>query len=279
MDIFIYVSLLVAALCHAGWNVVLKSADDKIHSMALIGGFTSLVSLCFLPFTSILPFEIYIFMFVSFAVHFVYKLCLIEAYKIGDFAQIYPIARGTAPLVILVMAFIFLGETVSFLSLGFIVILVFGVCLASYSGDNIRLEKKAIGFALATAFFIACYSVIDGIAVRYSGDVFSYVIWLMFFDGVIFFLFSYYRCGSSIISPLVRQWRSGVIGGVLILLAYGIALWAMTKVSLALVASIRETSILFAIFLAWFCVKERISKYQILSVLLILVGVIGIKFA
>ena len=279
MDIFIYVSLLVAAMSHAGWNAVVKSGTSKLHGMALVGVFTSLVSMCFLPFANILAWDVYLWIGFSLLVHFAYKLCLTEAYKIGDFAQIYPIARGSAPLMVLLGAFFILGERISLLATGFIIILVLGVCLASYSGSgSFQVQRKAVLLALATAFFIACYTVIDGIGVRNSGDIFSYIIWLMVLDGALFSLYAYRKSGNELFIHLRYYWKSGVMGGSLSLLAYGIALWAITQVPMALVAGLRETSILFAIFLAWLFVKEKINRYQILAGALIVCGVIGIKF-
>ncbi len=279
MDIFIYASLLVAAASHAGWNAVVKSGKSKLHGMALVGVFTSMVSICFLPFANILPWEVYLWIGFSLFVHFAYKLCLTEAYNVGDFAQIYPIARGSAPLMVLLGAYFILGERISLLATGFIIILVLGVCLASYSGSgSLQLQRRAVLLALATAFFIACYTVIDGIGVRNSGDTFSYVVWLMSLDGLLFTLFAYKRSGKELYPYLKKHWKSGVVGGSLSLIAYGIALWAITKTPMALVAGLRETSILFAIFLAWLFVKEKINRYQILAGGLIVCGVIGIKF-
>ena len=271
-------ALLLAAVSHAGWNALVKKGSDKLHSMVVIAFGTSVIAAVFLPFVNTPSPVVYGWIALSLFIHFFYKLCLMQAYKFGDFAQIYPIARGSIPLLVLIAAFIFIGERVGLPTVGFIIILATGVCLASFKGGaSPAINKSAIGFALLTAFFSASYTLVDGVAVRLNQDAFSYVIWLLTLDGLILLGFAYWREGSKILLPLKTNWRIGIIGGVLSLTAYGITLWAMTQIPLALVSGLRETSILFAMLIAWLFVKERMNCYRIIAALLIVIGAIGIK--
>jgi drug/metabolite transporter (DMT)-like permease len=180
--------------------------------------------------------------------HCGYYLGLSAAYRSGDMGQVYPIARGTAPLMTAVGGALLVGENFSLLGWAGILALVSGVFLLSMRGgaELAHLNRRAVAFALMTAVTISGYSLVDGIGARTAGNAHSYAVWLFVIDGAFITGFALVMRGTAAIPAMAVYWKSGLVGGVLSLVAYWIVIWAMTVAPIAMVAALRETSVLFA---------------------------------
>jgi drug/metabolite transporter (DMT)-like permease len=204
---------------------------------------------------------------------------LIESYRTGDLGQVYPIARGSAPLMTAAATTVFIGEKLSLIGWTGILSLVAGVLLLSARGGRelAEVDRRAVGFALFTALTICAYSVVDGIGARLSANPNAYSLWLFIGIAVVMLPYAIYRDGPEVIPAMQRFWRRGLAGGALQLLSYGIAIWAMTLAPIAIVATLRETSVLFGAVIAVVVLKEPLRAARIVAACLIVCGLILIR--
>jgi drug/metabolite transporter (DMT)-like permease len=280
LENIVFLAVLSAALCHAGWNALIKTVGlDPLSSTTLICLGSAIVSLALLPFVGNPAWAAWPWLLASTFIHLVYFAALIEAYRAGDLGQVYPIARGSAPLMTAAATTVFVGEPLSAIAWTGILVLVAGVFLLSAKGgrDLAKIDRKAVGFALITAASICAYSVTDGIGARLSGNSSGYVLWLFVLTAVLMVPYALYRDGPDVIPAMRTYWRRGFAGGALQVLSYGTVLWAMTLAPIAIVATLRETSVLFGAIIAVVVLKEPLRAVRIAAALLILCGLVLIR--
>lgn len=279
MENFVFLAVLFAAACHAGWNALIKGGLDPLSSTTLISLGSGLVSLALLPFVGMPAPAAWPWLIASVIIHLFYFGALIESYRTGDLSQVYPIARGSAPLMTATVATIFVGEHLSLLGWAGILALVAGVFLLSARGgrDLGHFDRRAVGFALFTAVTICGYSVVDGIGARLSGNPNAYSLWLFFGIGVVMLPYGLARGGPAVLPAMRAYWRRGFIGGAMQVLSYGIAIWAMTLAPIAVVSSLRETSVLFGALIAVVVLKEPLRAVRVAAALMIVCGLILIR--
>jgi len=279
LETFVFLAVLFAALCHAGWNALIKVGLDPLSTTTLIAIGSALVALVALPFTGNPAGAAWPWLAVSVVIHFFYFAALIESYRTGDLGQVYPIARGTAPLMTAAAATVFVAEPLGSMGWAGIVTLAAGVVLLSARGgrDLATIDRRAVGFALLTALTICAYSVVDGIGARMSRNPGSYVLWLLLGNAALLVPYGLWRGGRDVITAIRHFWLRGLIGGTLQTLSYGIALWAMTLAPIAIVASLRETSVLFGAGIAVVVLKEPLRTVRIVAAMMIVGGLVLIR--
>src|SRR5215211_2825039 len=217
MDPFVFAAVLFAAACHAGWNAAAKKALDPLAATVLISVGGALVSLPLVPFVGAPAAAAWPWVAASVAIHLFYFAALIESYRAGDMGQVYPIARGSAPLMTAVVTTALVGERLGLAGWGGIILLVAGVMLLSLRGgrDLTRLDRKAVGFALFTAVTICAYSVVDGVGARHAGSANAYSLALFVGIGPVMVIYALAWRGREVIPALRRHWRLGLAGGTL----------------------------------------------------------------
>jgi drug/metabolite transporter (DMT)-like permease len=274
MDSLVFAAVLFAAACHAGWNASIKRGLDPLASTVAISLGAALVSLFALPVVGLPAPEAWPWMLASIAVHLVYFAALIESYRTGDMGQVYPIARGSAPLMTATVTTFFIDERLGLIGWLGIVLLAAGVLLLSLRGgrDLAKLNSRAVGFALFTAVTICAYSVVDGVGARLAGSAHAYSAALFIGIGPVMALYALARSGIRALGDSGRLWVSGLAGGALQLGSYGIAIWAMTLAPIAIVAALRETSVLFGALIAVVVLKEPLRAGRMAAALLIVCG-------
>jgi len=256
MEAHVFFAVLFGAACHAGWNAFLKVKLEPFSAIALIAIMSALVVLPVVPFLGVPVREAWPWIAASVAFHLGYFIALTEAYRIGDMGQVYPIARGSAPLMTALVSTLVVGEAIGLRGWLGVVILTAGVFLLSLRGGrNVHFEKRAVLFALATAVTICGYSVVDGIGARTAQNAHVYTVWLFLADGLLLLLLVLWRRGRPVIADYAGFWKIGLIGGALSLAAYWIAIWAMTVAPIALVAALRETSAIGATVIAQIAIQ------------------------
>ena len=269
-------AVLFGALLHASWNALVKSSSDKDLDMAvihLIGSFLGipLVALAGWPVAAAWP-----YIAASVVVHIGYYLALTGAYRHGELGLTYPLMRGVAPLLVALSATFTLGETLSPLAWAGVLGISCGVLVLGLNAHALTVPK-AVGFALANAVIIAIYTVIDGLGVRASGNAMQYVATLFLLDGWPFALLMFATRGRAVGRYARHRWPVATLGACASLGSYGIALWAMTRAPVATVAALRETSVLFAVLLgAWF-LKEAFTPRRVLGTCVIVAGVMALR--
>ena len=283
MDSFVFAAVLVAAACHAGWNASIKRTLDPLATTVLIAVGAGLVALPGIAWSGLPAPASWPWLIASIIIHIFYFAGLIESYRTGDLGQVYPIARGAAPLMTASMTTAFLGEHLGVAGWSGIVLLALGVLLLSLRGgrDLAKLDRTAVGFALFTAVSICAYSVVDGIGVRAAGPGRASAYSLVLFVGIAptVVLYALMRRGTAVLPAMVPYWKIGLGGGALAVISYSIALWAMTVAPIAIVAALRETSVLFGAVIAVMFLGEPLRAARIVAALLIVAGLVLLRMA
>jgi drug/metabolite transporter (DMT)-like permease len=279
MENLVFLAVLFAALCHAGWNALVKIGLDPLSTTTLIAVGSGLFALACLPFAGTPAAASWPWIAASVVIHLFYFAALSESYRTGDLGQVYPIARGAAPLMTAGAATVFVGEKLSAIDWIGIVVLVAGVVLLSARGgrDLTRIDRRAVGFALATALIIWIYSVVDGIGARLSLNPAAYTAWMFIGNAVLLVPYALVRGGRAVLPVMLHYWPRGILGGAMQALSYGTVLWAMTLAPIAVVATLRETSVLFGALIAVVILKEPLRAVRIVAALLILAGLVLIR--
>ena len=274
MTIWVLAAVLGAAFLHALWNALIKFGTSKLTSMLILtlvqGGMGLLIALT-RPFPD--P-QVWLWLLASGVFHAAYKLFLAFAYEQGDLSRVYPIARGAAPMLVLVISALLLPDVIATWEYIGILVLGLGILLMARgvfsSGESRRLVPLALGSAMATAG----YSLVDGLGARASGDAVAYVGWLFTLDAMFFTPVCIALRGKSVLRASGKVWAIGSLAATASYGAYAIAVWAMTVAPIALVAALRETSILFAVLIGWLVFGERMDKQKAVAAALIVAGVI-----
>ena len=279
MTLGVFLAVLAAAAMHAAWNALVKVHLDRFLSITLMTLGMGAASLLALPFVAFPSAEVWPFIAASVFFHMGYRTFLIAAYRAGDFAQTYPLARGTAPLLSAIGGIFVVSEVPAPVTILGIVLLCAGTLVMSFRGGG-HLEKlnlRAVGFALATSVFIASYTLSDGSGARLAATASSYAAWLFICDAAWALVLCLIFRGPKALPVLARSWKTGVTTGVLSGAAYWIVMWAMTKAPIASVAALRESSILFAMLISVVVLHERITAWRAVAVFLIIAGVVGLR--
>ena len=284
--------VLTAAFLHASWNAILKFIPDKMAAsllMTVSSGVLAGIGCFFLPVPDRASWAL---LLVSAALHVGYFLMLVKTFEIGDFNQVYPLARGLSPVVVAVFATL-LGDPMSrHQTLGIAVVCGGLATLVFSAGRPKRAQGKALFWAAMTGLSIATYTVTDGVAVRHSGTAAGYTAWMMLAEGLMMsaaFATILARRGAAdgdragLQATLRALGRNdvarGVVAGALSLLAYGLVLWAQTRGALAAVSALRETSVIFGAALGSVFLREPFGRYRILAAVTIAGGILILEAA
>lgn len=274
MTLAVFLAVLLAALLHAGWNAVIKTGTSKVTGMLILtlvqGGF----GLAVVQFHDWPPAHVWPWLIASGLFHSAYKLFLAFAYEQGDLSRAYPIARGAAPMIVTVISALFLIDVIAAGEYLAIFILGLGIALmargAVLNGESRRLVPLALGSAAMTAG----YSLVDGLGARAWGQAVPYVAWLFVLDAVLFAPILTALRGRGVWRAGARDWAVGSVAAAASYGAYAIAVWAMTVAPIALVAALRETSILFAVLIGWLVMGDRMDRVKAVASGLIVGGVV-----
>jgi drug/metabolite transporter (DMT)-like permease len=275
MEISLPVTLAVlgAALLHASWNVLVKSGADKeleTVNIAIGSGLVALLAAFFLPPPARASWP---WVAGSAVVHILYFVFLAGAYRWGELSYTYPVMRGGGPMIVAVVGALALGEVLPPGATVGIVLICAGI-LAFASGKH---DRRATAFALANAVVIATYTLVDGQGARLSGAPVSYTLWFFVANGVVIAIYGWLRRGSAVGTYFRATWKRAVLGGSCAVAAYGIALWAMTRAPIAVVAVLRETSVIFAAVIAAFVLHEKFTRRRLAATGAVMLGLIALK--
>jgi drug/metabolite transporter (DMT)-like permease len=281
MESFVFAAVLFGAACHASWNAVIKVGLDPFLTTILVAVAAGLVALPFVPFVGLPVAAAWPWVIASILIHLAYFIGLIGAYRSGDMGQVYPLARGSAPLMTAILSAVLIGEWLSPAGWIGVVVLVAGVFLLSARGGRelVHLNRRAVGFALFTAVTICAYSLVDGIGARVSGNAHAYSVALFVGNAVIMAAYGLALRGGGVVADMLRYWQRGLAGGALQLASYWIAIWAMTLAPIAIVAALRETSVLFGALIAVVVLKEPLRPVRIVAAVAIMIGLALIRLS
>jgi len=278
MDPFVFFIVLFSAVLHALWNSMASKYKNKNVSIpAIVYGHVPacIIAVIVLPLPSVdsIPYII-----LSAIIHQGYQNFLLVAYQTGKFTTVYPVARGFGPLVATLISIFILGVYLKIYTLISILLISTGIMLIGLFSKSVIKNYKILYTSLATGIFIGIYSIVDGYGARASGSAVSYMSWVFILSALIFPIVLRIRNQKNILKKTLTEGKFIFwVGGFLSYLAYMITVWAFTKAPIPIVSALRESSILIAIFIGYFYLKEKINFYKVISILLIFSGVIGLK--
>ena len=278
MDNTVFLFVLFSAVLHAVWNSMASKYKNKNVSIpAIVYGHVPacIVAIIILPMPSV---ESFPYIILSALIHQGYQNFLLTAYQTGKFTTVYPVARGFGPLVATVISIIFLGVYLKVFTLLSILLISTGVIFIGLFSKSVLKNYKILYTSLTTGVFIGIYSVVDGYGARISMSAISYMSWVFIFSALFFPIVLKFRKQKNILKKTLNEGKVIFwVGGFFSYVAYVITVWAFTKAPIPMVSALRESSIIFAIFIGYFYLKEKISLYKIVSILLIFAGVLGLK--
>ena len=273
---FIFILILVSALCHAVWSAIIKSSKNPLSLM----GITSVLEVTiFLPLTFTVPFptlEVWYFLIATVIIHVFYRLNVIYSYRYGDLSYIYPISRGSSCLFVAIISILFLSSDISVAGFVGIIIVCIGLFLISYS-KNLSFNFRGFALAISTAILITAYTLVDGVGVRLSENGFSYIYWLFTLNGIPLLIIGLIS-KDGLRKRETYTFRSGIAAGVFATSSYAIVVWSMQFIEIAYVSSIREISIVFAAIIGMLFLFEKNAKSRIIPSILIVSGISVVYF-
>ena len=269
--------VLLAALCHASWNALVKSGADRLVMMNYTIGVSSVLCFFIAPFVPLPNAAAWPFLIASLLIHLAYYAALLYAYEHGDLSQVYPIARGSAPVIVAGGAWLAANEALSPAELAGVLIVSGGIISLAWRGRRATRpegELKAVGFALLTACTIGSYSLVDGLGVRRSGNAASYIVWLFVLEIIPLFAFTAWRRRGRLVADFAPHFKIGLVGGVIAGTAYAIAIWAMSQGPMAHVVALRETSVIMAAIIGALVLKEPFGPRRIAAASVVAAGAV-----
>jgi len=265
-------AVLLAAVTHATWNAIAHGIKDQLLAFGLIGAGGIVVAIPVICLAPMPHRACWRYLLISVAIHVGYNLLLMRSYRYGEFSQVYPLARGTSPLVVTILAAIFVRERPSPAQLTGVLVVSAGLATLVFAGR--RPGRTALLAAIGTGLTIAAYTTVDGVGVRASGSPAGYIGWLMLLESLGVPLLALIRRRDVIARQPRRIIGSGLLGGALSVLAYGLVLWAQTRGALAPIAVLRETSVIFGAIIGRVAFREPFGRTRIAATILVCAGIV-----
>lgn len=266
--------VLVAAFFHASWNAIIRMRGDKLVSMTLLvlaAGVLALPGLFVFP---LLPRAAWPYVVTSAIVHLGYNTFLALAYHHGELTKVYPLVRGSAPVVTLAVSLLFLDEAVDASEAAGVIVVGLGIMLLAFDGGwrKFIASPQTLVYAAGTSLCITAYTLSDGLGARLADNAHQYVVWLFVLDMLPTAAVVLMIRRRAFLAAMHENWRAGLLGGALSLAAYWIVIWAFTVAPIPIVAALRETSILFALLIGMLWLGEKVTRVRAVSILLVLAG-------
>jgi drug/metabolite transporter (DMT)-like permease len=272
LSLTLTLAVLAAAVTHAVWNAIAHGIKDQTLAFALIGVGGAAVSVPLVIVSAIPRSASWPYLLASVGIHVFYNLLLMQCYRLGEFSQVYPLARGVSPLVVTILAAIFVHEHLALYQLAGVVVVSAGLAFLVFGGG--RPGRGAFLAAVGTGLTIAAYTTVDGVGVRASASPVGYIGWLILLQSLCVPAFAVIRRRDVLLKQPRRILASGLLAGALSVLAYGLVLWAQTRGALAPIAALRETSVIFGAIIGTLVFREPFGRARIMATVLVVAGIV-----
>ena len=281
LDPVVIALVLLAAFLHASWNALLKVSKDRLTTTGLMNLTGAVAGLVILLFVAPPAPASWVFILLSVLIHFGYYLFLLGSYRFGDLSQVYPLARGAAPLIVAFLSPWLIGERLGPVQLAGVVLLCLGILSLAFNRFRWSelVDWKPVSLALANGCCIAAYTIADGLGVRHSGSPGGYIAWLFILDGLSMALIAAAARRRSLVNAVLASWKPGVAGGVLAMTAYGAVIWCYSLGAIAPIAALRETSVIIAAAMGTMLLREPFGRSRILAASCCVIGILAINLA
>jgi drug/metabolite transporter (DMT)-like permease len=270
--------VLGAAVLHATWNAMAHGAPDRVAGLALFEVAAGAIGLVAVLVMGLPPADTWGYIIASALLHVAYLGGLLASYQLGQFSQMYPLARGTSPWVVAVVSIVVLHQALAVLELTGVLLVSAGLIALVFIGRPGRRQAPALLAAFGTGLMIAAYTVVDGLAVH-KMPVATYMGWVFMLQGLAVPLAVVWWRGPRVFQLPRSAVLSGLAGGVVSMAAYGLVLWAQTRGTLAAIAALRETSIIFGAILGAVFFGERFGPRRAIAAAVVVAGIILITTA
>ncbi|MEF3046387.1 DMT family transporter [Pseudotabrizicola sp. L79] len=274
MSLGVFLAVLGAAFLHALWNALIKLGTSKVGTMVILSVVEVPIGLAVVAVSPPIDPAALPWVMAAGCTHFAYKFFLTYAYDRGDLSRVYPIARGAAPMIVALVGGLFVVDAISARQYLAIVVLGLGILLMARGVFEQGEDRRLLPFAFGSACATATYTLIDGLGARVSGAPGAYVAWVFVADGLIFTCGMLALRGWDVLPRDGRAWALGSVASLASYGAYAVSIWAMTLAPIAVVAALRETSILFAVLIGWLAFGERMSRSKVIASAVIVAGVL-----
>jgi drug/metabolite transporter (DMT)-like permease len=272
LSLAVMFAVIAAAVTHAAWNAIAHGIKDQTLAFALIGVGGIAVGIPLVIVTAMPRADAWPYLLGSVAIHVFYNLLLMQCNRLGEFSQVYPLARGTSPLVVTILAAIFVHEHLALPQVAGVLIVSAGLAVLVLAGR--RPGRAAFAAAVGTGLTIAAYTTVDGVGVRLSASPVGYIGWLMVLESLCVPMFAVYRRRDVLLHQPKRILAAGLAAGALSVLAYGLVLWAQTHGALAPIAALRETSVIFGAIIGTLVFREPFGRTRIAATVLVAAGIV-----
>jgi len=267
--------VLCAGVLHATWNAIASAIPDKTVAFALIGVAQAAIAVVVLPIVGVPRSGAVAFAAASAVIHVAYTAALLQSYRLGEFGRTYPLARGTAPLLVGAGAWLIAGEHLTALQIAGTCTIAAALTAIVFAGGRLRrADLPATAAALLTGVTIAAYTVVDGLGVRHAHNPAGYLALLFILETPAVLAIAGYRLRHRLNRRLLRNVPAGIAAGAISVLAYGIVVWAQTRGPLALVSALRETSVISAALIATLLFKEPFARRRLLPSIVVALGIV-----
>jgi drug/metabolite transporter (DMT)-like permease len=277
LSLTVTLAVIAAAVTHAVWNAIAHGIKDQTLAFALIGVGGIAVGIPLVIVAAMPRGDCWPYLLGSVAIHVFYNLLLMQCYRLGEFSQVYPLARGTSPLVVTILAAIFIHEHLTLPQVAGVLVVSAGLATLVLAGR--RPGRAAFAAAVGTGLTIAAYTTVDGVGVRLSGSPVGYIGWLMVLESLCVPMFAVFRRRDVLLKQPKRILLAGLAAGALSVLAYGLVLWAQTRGALAPIAALRETSVIFGAIIGTLIFREPFGRSRIAATVLVATGIVLLNFS
>jgi drug/metabolite transporter (DMT)-like permease len=267
----LYGLVILSAIAHAVWNALVKSAGDRTLTMVAIRTVGMMLGLVALPFVDWPSPESWKWLAVTAVVMFAYYALLVRSYGVGDMSVVYPLARGLAPVLTTIAAFLVIGEALSTGQIAAVVMISIGIMALSFGAGA---SRTAVGFALATGVSVATYSFFAGLGVRTAGTVLGFQACLEIVTGFGMLCYGVVVRRADLVIYMRRHGAVGLFAGVVSVAGFLAYLVAARSLPLGPVSALRETSVIFGAVLGTLVLKEGFGPRRIAAAVLVTVGIV-----
>jgi drug/metabolite transporter (DMT)-like permease len=272
LPLTVTLAVLVAAVTHATWNAIAHGIKDQTLAFALIGVGGIIVAIPLIIVAAMPRPDCWPYLLASIVIHVFYNLLLMRCYRLGEFGQVYPLARGTSPLVVTILAAVFVHEHLAWPQIAGVLVVSAGLATLVLAGR--RPGRAAVQGPRRAGLTIAAYTTVDGVGVRLSASPVGYIGWLMLLESLCVPMFALVRRRDVLLKQRPRILLSGLAAGALSVLAYGLVLWAQTRGALAPIAALRETSVIFGAIIGTLIFREPFGRSRVAATVLVVAGIL-----
>ncbi len=263
---------LLAAVLHASWNAFLRNGGDRLWTVTVMSFTGTAVAFPFLFFYPLPPSGAWLYIVLSAALQTSYSVFLVAAYRHGELGQVYPIVRGTVPLLVTLGGFLVVGDRLDHFQLAGVGLVALGIM--SLSLGKGRASTASILFALATGAIIAAYATVDSIGVRRAGQSGAYTAWVLVLYGILLPLTFFVMRRRLLVDLRAPDTWKALAGGLVAMIAYGLVIAAFSFGPAGPITALRETSVVFAVLLGWLFLGETLTVRRIVACAVVAAGAI-----